>query len=147
MPPPQPPLFNLPPEIFDQIIALIDEPHDYFHLAATNRMLWITLDPRREVLLLEARQFDAHIAQWRVTSIRRAQLTMHPYNSILNWVVRTRQPIGVIRNQIQDYIRYAPRMIYGNIMQGIPPAWSIFIRLNNDEALQLFMDLNLDYIN
>ncbi|KAI1408473.1 hypothetical protein F5Y13DRAFT_194336 [Hypoxylon sp. FL1857] len=87
--------FDIPEEIFQQIIREVGLPADYLHLAATCKALWAKLNPMRQIYLLDR--------QRTIDSLNRGRHPWvdhnHPdtYVPILYWYVRTRQPTPVSR--------------------------------------------------
>ncbi|KAI1211688.1 uncharacterized protein F4807DRAFT_473108 [Annulohypoxylon truncatum] len=138
----QTPLYDLPEEIFQQIISHITEPDEYFHLAATSKAMMNKLNPRREVLVLETKKFHEYILQFPPI-IRRIRLVVFPYNSIMNWALRTKQPMDILWNVVQDYLAYAPYVIYGKPEWGLRPVWCYALLFNNMDALHLLIDAGL----
>ncbi|KAI2469500.1 hypothetical protein F4781DRAFT_442670 [Annulohypoxylon bovei var. microspora] len=138
----QTPLFDLPEELFQQILRYLRDPADYLHLSATSRAMMNRMDPDRECYLLDAELFREYIEPVGQTR-RQVYLMVRPFNSILNWYLRRHQPVYNIWIIVQNYLAVFPEAIHGSYELGLSPAWQYAIRFNHDEALQLLMDAGL----
>ncbi|OTB09003.1 hypothetical protein M426DRAFT_130398 [Hypoxylon sp. CI-4A] len=111
-------LYELPVEIFDQVISYVEDPADYLHLAASSRRLWQTLDAEHRCIILDARAFDRRRempsadsdAWWArlVTSPPLGRRASHGYNSMLHWMVRAHRPVAEFQQALAVYGEEAP---------------------------------------
>ncbi|KAI0885537.1 uncharacterized protein GGS22DRAFT_187822 [Annulohypoxylon maeteangense] len=134
---------KLSEDLLLMIAAQLTDPGDYYRLARTSKTMMNKMDLPRMVLVLEAKALRDYILPHPRGLHRRLQLLTYPHRSVMDWALREGRPMNILWNIIQNYLAYAPDVIYGNEELGLRPAWTYCIRYNNWEALHLFKKYGL----
>ncbi|KAI1081304.1 hypothetical protein F5B20DRAFT_579173 [Whalleya microplaca] len=96
-------LFQLPREIFDEIVEYVEDPRDFLRLASTSNALWNMLETDWGCVARDAEMLRRWIEQGRNPH--------NSYYSMLNWCLDTHQSIDVVRRIVEVYLEVYPEAI------------------------------------
>lgn len=139
------------------IVDKIQRPQDYFHFSIMCKALWeklrspekwyaldASLFRRRLERSMEGRSWADMLPRWNDF------LQNHPNGVILSWLIRTHQPVDVVRRAIEVYREVFPVMFMnepGFYLQ--PPTYIHPLRFyvfecNHMEIFQLLLDMGIE---
>ncbi|KAI1778198.1 hypothetical protein F4818DRAFT_456134 [Hypoxylon cercidicola] len=120
----QPELFRLPPEDFQLILDNL-ESADIYSLGVAGITANIDCDNLTLVIIEDALRHSKHVDDGS-----------GPYKSLLEYTLRTRQPVSTIASCLVAYLMKYPEYIY----QARSPVLDLIIETENVSAFQLLLD-------